>query len=171
MKFGLRCKHPSMHKSTHRLINNTLIYWPYFAISTKHDLFSIQLELKSEKKQMSIHFDVVLILIFAQNFSPSRCLYRVTQKERSSPKIEQLPKFYLDWHKTSATSGQACVTDISKVSSLYYKNSLFRWRSKNVLQMSSPALQAHLGPVGKVLDDPPAFLPWDRSYFCCDCCF
>jgi len=22
----------------------------------------------------------------------------------------------------------------------------------------------------KVLDDPPAFLPWDRSYCCCDCC-
>ena len=30
--------------------------------------------------------------------------------------------------------------------------------------MSSPALQAHLDPAGKVLDDPPAFLPWDRSY-------
>ena len=37
--------------------------------------------------------------------------------------------------------------------------------------MSSPALQAHLDPAGKVLDDPPAFLPWDRSYCCCDCCF
>jgi len=36
--------------------------------------------------------------------------------------------------------------------------------SKNVLQMSSPALQAHLDPVGKALDDPPALLPWDRSY-------
>jgi len=36
--------------------------------------------------------------------------------------------------------------------------------------MSSLALQAHLDPVGKVLDDPPAFLPWDRSYYCCDCC-
>jgi len=32
--------------------------------------------------------------------------------------------------------------------------------------MSSPALQAHLDPTGKVLDDPPAFLPWDRSYCC-----
>jgi len=32
-------------------------------------------------------------------------------------------KFYLDWHKTSATLGQACVGDISKVSILYYKNS------------------------------------------------
>ena len=32
--------------------------------------------------------------------------------------------------------------------------------------MSSPALQAHLDPAGKVLDDPPAFLPWDRSYCC-----
>ena len=41
---------------------------------------------------------------------------------------------------------------------------------KYVLQMSSPALQAHLDPPGKVLDDPPAFLPWDRSYCCCDCC-
>ena len=30
--------------------------------------------------------------------------------------------------------------------------------------MSSPALQAHLDPAGKVLDDPPAFLLWDRSY-------
>jgi len=58
----------------------------------------------------------------------------------------------------------------SRVSSLYYKNSLFHWRSKNVLQMSSPALQAHLDPAGKVLDDPPAFLPWDRSYCYCDCC-
>ena len=36
--------------------------------------------------------------------------------------------------------------------------------------MSSPALQAHLDLAGKVLDDPPAFLPWDRSYYCCDCC-
>ena len=41
---------------------------------------------------------------------------------------------------------------------------------KNVLQLSSPALQAHLDPVGKVLDDPPAFLPRDRSYCCFDCC-
>jgi len=41
---------------------------------------------------------------------------------------------------------------------------------KNVLQISSPALQAHLDPAGKVLDDPPAFLPWDHSYCCCDCC-
>ena len=32
--------------------------------------------------------------------------------------------------------------------------------------MSSPALQALLDPAGKVLDDPPAFLPQDR----CDCC-
>ena len=46
-------------------------------------------------------------------------------------------KNFLDWHKTSATLGQACAADISKVSSLYYKNSLFHWRSKNVLQMSS----------------------------------
>ena len=37
--------------------------------------------------------------------------------------------------------------------------------------MSSLALQAHLDLAGKVLDDPPAFLPWDRSYCCCDCCF
>jgi len=36
--------------------------------------------------------------------------------------------------------------------------------------MSSPALQAHLDPVGKVLDDPPAFFPSDRYYCCCDCC-
>ena len=36
--------------------------------------------------------------------------------------------------------------------------------------MSSPALQVHLDPAGKVLDDTPAFLPWDRSYCCCDCC-
>jgi len=82
-------------------------------------------------------------------------IYRMTQKKRSSPKIEQLPNFYLDWHKTSATLGQACVADISKVSSLYYKNSLFQWRSKNVLQMSSPALQAHSDPAGKVLDCRP----------------
>jgi len=76
-------------------------------------------------------------------------------------------KFYLDWHKPSATLGQACVADISKVSSLYYKISLFHWHSKNVLQMSYPALQADLDPVGEVLDDPPAVLPWDRSYCCC----
>ena len=25
------------------------------------------------------------------------------------------------------------------------------------------------GTAGKILDDPPAFLPWDRSYCCCDC--
>ena len=36
--------------------------------------------------------------------------------------------------------------------------------------MSSQALQAHLDQAGKALDDPPAFLPWDRSYYCCDCC-
>jgi len=41
---------------------------------------------------------------------------------------------------------------------------------KNVLQMSSPVLQAHLDPGGKVLDDPPALLLWNRSYCCCDCC-
>jgi len=34
-------------------------------------------------------------------------------------------KIYLDWHKTSAKVGQAFVADISKVSSLYCKNSLF----------------------------------------------
>ena len=32
--------------------------------------------------------------------------------------------------------------------------------------MNSPALQAHLDLAGKVLDDPPAFLPWDRCYCC-----
>jgi len=36
--------------------------------------------------------------------------------------------------------------------------------------MSSLGLQAQLDPAGKVLDDPPAFLLWDRSYCCCDCC-
>ena len=36
--------------------------------------------------------------------------------------------------------------------------------------MSSSMLQAHLDLAGKVLDDPPAFLLWDRSYCCCDCC-
>jgi len=36
--------------------------------------------------------------------------------------------------------------------------------------MSSLALQAHLDLAGKVLDDPPPFLPWDHSYCCCDCC-
>jgi len=41
---------------------------------------------------------------------------------------------------------------------------------KKVLQMSSLALQAHLDLAGKVLDDPPPFLPWDHSYCCCDCC-
>ena len=71
-------------------------------------------------------------------------------------------KILFIWHKPSATLGQACVADISKVSSLYYKNTLFHWRSKNVLQMSSPALQAHLDPAGKVLYDPPAFFPWDH---------
>jgi len=30
----------------------------------------------------------------------------------------------------SATLVQACVADISKISSLYYRNSLFHWRSK-----------------------------------------
>ena len=35
--------------------------------------------------------------------------------------------------------------------------------------MSSPALQAQLDPAGKVLNDPPAFLPRDHSYCCCDC--
>jgi len=36
--------------------------------------------------------------------------------------------------------------------------------------MSSPALQAYLDPADKVLDDPSAFLPWDRSYCRYDCC-
>jgi len=94
----------------------------------------------------------------------------VTQKKRSSPQIEWLPKFYLDRHKTSATLCQACVADISKVSSLYFKNSLFHWRSKDVLQMSSPALQTYLDVAGKVLNDPPTLLPWDHSYWCSDCC-
>jgi len=35
-----------------------------------------------------------------------------------------------------------------------------------VLQVSSTALRANLDPAGKVLDDTPAFLPWDRSYCC-----
>jgi len=30
-------------------------------------------------------------------------------------------------------------------------------------------LQPHLDPVGKVLYDSTAFLPWDHSYCCCDC--
>ena len=38
--------------------------------------------------------------------------------------------------------------------------------AQKMLQMNSPALQAHLDPADKVLDDPPAFLPWDRSYCC-----
>ena len=37
---------------------------------------------------------------------------------------------------------------------MYYKNSLFYGAFQNVLQISSPALQAHFDPVGKVLDDP-----------------
>ena len=41
---------------------------------------------------------------------------------------------------------------------------------KNVLQLSSLALQTHLNPAGKVIDDPSAILPWDRFYCCCDCC-
>jgi len=36
--------------------------------------------------------------------------------------------------------------------------------------MSFPALQALMDLAGKALDDPPAFLPWDRSYRCCNCC-
>ena len=36
--------------------------------------------------------------------------------------------------------------------------------------MNSPALQAHLDPAGKDLDDLPAFLPCDRSYCYCDFC-
>ena len=36
--------------------------------------------------------------------------------------------------------------------------------------MTSPALQAQLDQTGKVLDDPPALLPWDRYYCCCDFC-
>jgi len=35
--------------------------------------------------------------------------------------------------------------------------------------MNYRVLQAHLDPAGKVVHDPPAFLPWDRSYCCCDC--
>ena len=32
--------------------------------------------------------------------------------------------------------------------------------------MSSLVLQAHLDPKRKILDDPPAFHSWDRSYYC-----
>ena len=64
----------------------------------------------------------------------------------------------------------SCVADNLKISSLYYKTSLFHWRSKNVLEMSSPALQALLDPAGKIFDDPTSFLPRDRFYCCCDCC-
>jgi len=88
--------------------------------------------------------------VITKNWITSKILFRLTQN--------------------FSTLGQACVADISKVSSLYYKNYLFHWRSKNVLQMSAPALQAHLDLARKVLDDPPAFLHWDCSYCCCDCC-
>ena len=39
-----------------------------------------------------------------------------------------------------------------------------------MLQTSPRALQAHLDPAAKVLEDPPAFLPWGRFYCCFDCC-
>ena len=40
----------------------------------------------------------------------------------------------------------------------------------NVLQVSAPALQAHLDPAGEVVDNPPAFLRRDGSDGCCDGC-
>jgi len=92
--------------------------------------------------------------------------YRVTPKKMVITKNWITSKFYLDWHKTSATIGQACVADISKVSSPYYKNSLFHWRSKWALL---PCRHIWIRRV-KFFDDPPAYLSWDRSYCCCDCC-
>ena len=81
--------------------------------------------------------------------SLQKTCYRVTQKKRSSQKIEYLPKFYLEWHKTSATLGQACVADISKVSSLYYKNSLFHWRSKKCASYELPGDAGTFGSGGQ----------------------
>ena len=89
------------------------------------------------------------------------------KKNRLSPKIELLVKFYLDWqksHNTWVILGVAVsVADIYNVSFPYYKKCLFNCGSEKVLQMSSPALQMHLDQAGKVLYDAPKVLSWNRS--------
>jgi len=98
--------------------------------------------------------------IYARSF---RQMYRVTQKTVITKNLITSKIWFRLTQNFSYIRSSLCSR---QVSSLYYKNSLFHWRSKNVLQMSFQALQAHLHLAGKVLDDPPAFLPWDRSYFC-----
>ena len=85
--------------------------------------------------------------VITKNRITSKILYRLTQNSsyiRSSLCSRHLQKFKSVLQKLCFTVAQ---------------------------KMSSPTLQAHLDPRGKVHDDPPAFLPWDRSYCCCDCCF
>ena len=66
------------------------------------------------------------------------------KNQSSSQTIDKLPKIYLDWRNTLAKVSQFFVTDISSVSNLQYKNSLFHKCSKHRLVMRSPTLQAQL---------------------------
>ena len=97
-------------------------------------------------------------------------MYRVTQKKTviTKTRITSIILFR-STQNFSYIRSSLCSKHLQNFKSVQQK--LFVSRAlQNVLQMSSPALQAHLDPAGKVLDDPPAFLPWDHSYCCCDCC-
>ena len=54
---------------------------------------------------------------------------------------------------------QVCITKL--------QNFFVSLALKNLIEMSSLTLQAHLDPVGQILDNSPAVIPWDRFY----CCF
>ena len=86
--------------------------------------------------------------VITKNRITSKILFRLTQNfsyiRSSKPVQHSSPKF------------QVCTT----------KTLCFTGTQKNVLLMSSPTLQAHLDPAGKLLDDPPPFLPWHCSYCC-----
>ena len=90
--------------------------------------------------------------------------YRVTQKKMVMTKNRITSKILFRFTQNFSYIRSSLCSKHLQSFKFVLQNSLFHWRSKNVLQMSSSALQVHLDPAGKVLDDLPAFLPWDRSY-------
>ena len=85
--------------------------------------------------------------------------YRVTQKNTDITKNRITSKILFRLTQNfSYIRSSLCSKHLQSFKSVLQK--LFvSLALKNVLQMSSAALQAHLDPAGKVLDDSPAFLP------------